>query len=95
MNEYRAGQYLVDVFATSAQYLYPIVKAGLMGKYLSSERDAVPPGFKDTEVYWTSWFIPVYSIAYNARLVSPQEVPRSYEDLLDPKWKVQRIPAAH
>lgn len=91
MNEYRAGQYLVDVFATSAQYLYPIVKAGLMGKYLSPERNGIPAGFKDTEGYWTSWFIPVYSIAYNTRLVSPREVPKSYDDLLDPKWKGKKI----
>jgi ABC-type Fe3+ transport system substrate-binding protein len=91
VTEYRAGQYLVDVFATSAQYLYPIVKAGLMAKYLSPERNGIPAGFKDTEGYWTSWFIPVYSIAYNTRLVPPNEVPRSYDDLLDSKWKGKQI----
>jgi iron(III) transport system substrate-binding protein len=89
--EYRAGQYLVDLFATSAQYIYPLVKEGLMGKYLSPEREAIPAGFKDSEGYWTSWFIPVYSIAYNTRLVSPQELPKSYEDLLDPKWRGKQM----
>ncbi|HWP56957.1 MAG TPA: extracellular solute-binding protein [Candidatus Acidoferrales bacterium] len=90
-NEYRAGQYLVDIFATSAQYIYPLVKERLMGKYLSAERDAIPKGFKDAEGYWTSWFIPVYSIAYNTRLVSPKEAPKSYEDLLDPRWKGRQM----
>ena len=28
-----------------------------------------------------------YSIAYNTRLVPPDKVPKTYEDLLDPQWK--------
>ncbi len=90
-NEYRAGQYLVDVFATSAVYVYPMVKAGLMGKYLSPEREGIPNGFKDKDGYWTSWFLPVYSIAYNTKLVPAQEVPKTYVEILDPKWKGQKV----
>ena len=29
--------------------------------------------------------------AYNTKLVSPKDVPKSYEDLLDPKWKGKKI----
>lgn len=30
-------------------------------------------------------------VAYNTKLVSPKDMPRSWEDLLDPKWKGRRI----
>jgi ABC-type Fe3+ transport system substrate-binding protein len=90
-NEYRAGQYLVDVFATSAAYVYPMVKAGLMGKYHSPEREGIPNGFKDADGYWTSWFLPVYSVAYNTKLVAAQDAPRNYADMLDPRWRGQKV----
>jgi iron(III) transport system substrate-binding protein len=62
-----------------------------MGKYLSPEREGIPNGFKDKDGYWTSWFLPVYSVAYNTKLLAAQDVPRTYADLLDPKWKGQKI----
>jgi iron(III) transport system substrate-binding protein len=90
-NEYRAGQYLVDIIATSGAYVHPLVKAGLMGKYLSPERAGIPNGFKDPDGHWTSWFLPVYSVAYNTKLVAAQDVPRTYADLLSPKWHGHKV----
>jgi ABC-type Fe3+ transport system substrate-binding protein len=90
-NEHRAGQHLVDVIATSAAYVHPLLKAGLIGRYLSPEREEIASGFKDAEGYWTSWFLPVYSIAYNTNLVPGHDLPRSYVDLLSPKWKGQKL----
>jgi iron(III) transport system substrate-binding protein len=89
--EYRAGRYTADVIATSALYVYPLVKAGLFGRYASPERDAIPANLKDADGYWTSWFVPLYSMAYNTRMVSSQDAPKSFDDLLDPKWKGKKI----
>lgn len=33
----------------------------------------------------------ILGTAYNTKLVSPKDVPKSYEDLLDPKWKGRKI----
>ncbi len=33
----------------------------------------------------------VLGTAYNTKLVSPKDVPKSYEDLFDPKWKGRKI----
>ena len=35
---------------------------------------------------WAALFRQTYVVAYNSDLVSRADVPRSYEDLLDPKW---------
>ena len=36
---------------------------------------------------WYSWNLLSMLIAYNTNMVKPSEAPRSYMDLLDPKWK--------
>jgi ABC-type Fe3+ transport system substrate-binding protein len=89
--EYRAGRYIADVIATSALYVYPLVKAGLFGRYISPERDAIPANLKDSEGYWTSWFVPLYSLAYNTKMIAAQEAPKGLDDLLAPKWKGKKI----
>lgn len=33
----------------------------------------------------------LFGLAYNTSKVSPQDVPRTYEDLLDPKWKGRKL----
>jgi iron(III) transport system substrate-binding protein len=33
----------------------------------------------------------LFGIAYNTNKVSPQDVPKTYEDLLDPKWKGKKL----
>ncbi len=60
---------------------------GLLQKYLSPERKAYAKGFKDQDGYYTSGYTSTNVIAYNTNLVSPNEAPKTYEDLLDPKWK--------
>jgi iron(III) transport system substrate-binding protein len=86
-NEYRAGLHIPDVIGTSAFPHYLMIKDGVLGKYLSPERKAIPEGFKDKEGYWNAWLLTLYTISYNTKMVSPAEAPRSYEDLLNPRWK--------
>jgi iron(III) transport system substrate-binding protein len=44
-------------------------------------------GFIDPEGYWVSIYILTHVIAYNSNLVTGSDIPKRYEDLLDPKWK--------
>ena len=53
----------------------------------SPERALDPESLKDKQGYWTPYDYNIAVIAYNSRLVSAGEVPRKYEDFLDPKWK--------
>jgi iron(III) transport system substrate-binding protein len=36
---------------------------------------------------WTASYLSIWVQAYNTRLVKKEELPRTFEDLLDPRWK--------
>jgi len=58
----------------------------LLSLHPSPERSFIPDGLKDKEGYWTTLYQTGHVYAYNTRLVDPKDVPRSYEDFLQPKW---------
>jgi iron(III) transport system substrate-binding protein len=66
-------------------YYLTLKEAGVLEKYDSPERANV--SVKDEEGYWTGVRISNMIIAYNTDRVSEADAPKSYEDLLDPKWK--------
>ena len=62
-------------------------RKGLTAKYLSPERKFYPEGSKDPEGYWTDIYMNLFTIGYNTKLISRQEAPKTWADLLQPKWK--------
>ena len=85
--EHRANTHLADVFQTSIVQVYQLKNLGMLSRYVSEEAPAFAEGFKDPQGYWTTFYQIPYVIGYNTRLVAPKDVPGSYEDLLQPKWK--------
>jgi len=77
----------VDVIDLKGDAIHGLQKNGLLSRYLSPERDFFPERFKDKEGYWTDVYITVHCIAYNTRMVAPNDVPATYQDLLKPRWK--------
>ncbi len=63
------------------------VEANLTLPYASPQIEAMPERYRDPRSHWTSTRISYYSIAYNTRLVPPDQVPKNYDDLLDPRWR--------
>ena len=63
------------------------VEAKLTVPYFSPQIEAMPERYRDPRSQWTSTRISYYSIAYNTRLVPPDQVPKTYDDLLDPRWR--------
>ena len=63
------------------------VEANLTLPYFSPQVEAMPERYRDPRSHWTSTRISYYSIAYNTRLVPPDQVPKTYDDLLDPRWR--------
>ena len=45
-----------------------------------------PPEHKDPDGMYASWRIMLSVIAYNTTLVKAEDAPKSFKDLLDPKW---------
>ena len=89
-SEARAGVYNVDFTGTDIEDLLEVKKAGLMKKYdWPNAREWAPGRYRDPEGYWVARHVLVAVIMYNNELISPAEAPKSWEDLLNTKWKDQ------
>jgi iron(III) transport system substrate-binding protein len=87
LTEARANTYNADIFQASVIQVFQLKQEGLLQRYISPESNAYPKGFKDSEGYWTAFYLLPYVIGYNTNLISLSDAPKSYEDLLNPKWK--------
>lgn len=85
--EVQAKRYLCDVVMITGIMGETLKKRGLFAKYPSPERKFYPEGLKEPEAYWTDVFLNLNVIGYNTKLVAAKEAPRTYEDLLSPRWK--------
>ncbi|HEY7163603.1 MAG TPA: extracellular solute-binding protein [Candidatus Binatia bacterium] len=90
LQETRANKSFVDVIQTPAFYLHALRKRGIMGDYVSAEDRFYPRSFKE-EKFWTATYYNPYVVLYNTKLVAAQNLPKRYEDLLNPFWKNKMI----
>ena len=95
MQELQAGIKNVDVVHTSDAGHYVLLKEKkLLMRYTPAGVDAFGAGFKDKDGYHYGLRATVNVIAYNTKALSPAEAPRTWKDLLDPKWR-GRLVTAH
>ena len=87
MAEAQAGKYDFDVVQSAETQAYFLKKKNLLAKYVSTEVKNVQKTFVDSDGYWAAVYMMPNVIGYNTRLLKRNEVPRSDEDLLNPKWK--------
>ena len=85
--EARAGRVLVDVVASAPVEIWALKEKGYSAPYLSPELIAFPAGAYDAQGFWSAYEVTPIVVALNTKLVSQEEAPRSYQDLLQPKWK--------
>lgn len=88
-SELNAGRNLVDVINVSGEEAAALKKIGALDPYLSPQRDGYPPSAKDKDGYFSVASLITMVLGYNSNLVKRADVPRSYDDLLQPKWKGQ------
>jgi iron(III) transport system substrate-binding protein len=87
MAEAQAGKHDFDVVQSAETQAYFLKKKSLLANYVSNEVKNVPKPFFDPDGYWAAVYMMPNVIGYNTTLVKRNEVPRSDEDLLNPKWK--------
>lgn len=85
--EARTGTYLADVYQSSVFPIMNLLEKGLLARYYSPEGDAYIEALRDKDGYWNATYLNAITMAYNTRLIKPEEVPTSYQELLSPKWK--------
>lgn len=94
MQELAANIKNVDVIHTSdAGHFVLLKEKKLLAAYTPAGVEKFPPGFKDRDGHWYGLRATVSVIAYNTRAVSATEAPRTWKDLLDPRWKGKVVTA--
>jgi len=93
VGEYAAKNYAADVLhGMSSRGGFTVLKQrNILGRYESPERKYFPAELKDKDGYWASTFLNTFVLAYNKRNVKPDDVPKTYDDLLKPMWKGRQI----
>src|SRR5215468_9206533 len=94
MQELQANIKIVDVIHTSDAGHYVLLKdKKLLLKYAPAGIERFPAAFKDKDGYHFGLRATVNAIAYNTKSVPAADAPRTWKDLLDPKWKGKLVTA--
>jgi iron(III) transport system substrate-binding protein len=94
MQELTANIKNVDVIHTSDAGHYVLLKdKKLLLKYTPAGADRFPTGFKDKDGYYYGLRATVNVIAFNTKAVPVAEAPKTWKDLLAPKWKGKLVTA--
>jgi len=89
--EYRAGAYQADVVTLTGTYVPELIDKKVLARHRSPMLPFLRKGFVDPEGYWPGVYAIGYTIIYNVRRVSGKDIPKRYEDLLNPRWKDNMI----
>jgi ABC-type Fe3+ transport system substrate-binding protein len=85
-DEAKAGLFQCDVF--DGTITVPALKrSNLVLKWLPDVAKDLPKEFVDPDGYWIAIYVFVVVPAVNTELVPAGQEPKTWEDLLDPKWK--------
>jgi iron(III) transport system substrate-binding protein len=94
MQELQANLKIADVVHTSDAGHYVLLKdKKLLMKYTPAGIDGFPVAFKDKDGYHYGLRATVNVIAYNTKIIPAAEAPKTWKDLLDPKWKGKLVTA--
>ena len=85
--ESRANAFKADIVALPELELSIMIKRKLLVRYEGSENSIYPAEAKDPRGYWTGLYTSAWVAAYNTKMVNKDAAPKSYKDLLNPKWK--------
>jgi iron(III) transport system substrate-binding protein len=93
--EYSSNIHAVDVVNSSdAAHFIVWKRDGILAPFVPEDvAKFYPPEHRDPDGQFASWRVWLSIIAYNTNLVKVEEAPRSFADLLDPKWKGKIVKA--
>ena len=85
--EHKAGKYDWDIVLNPAHDCESLAREKLVVEVRSPYHpDLVERGLP-AHRQWAAFNLDVFTAAYNTKLLKKEDLPKSYEDLLDPKWK--------
>src|SRR5262252_5895095 len=92
--EYASSIHAVDVVNSSdAAHFIVWKRDGILAPYVSEDVAKYPAEHRDADGQFASFRVWLSIIAYNTSLVKVEDAPKSFADLLDPKWKGKIVKA--
>ena len=86
LTERRSGRLIGDIFESTGG-AETVAKAGAVQPIYSPSAANFPKSYIASDGTWIASRLDYFGMAYNTRQVSAADVPKTYEDLLDPRWK--------
>ena len=87
IGETAAGRYEVDVIHFGSPEMEALSREQILAPVDSPLHADLQPGSVPAHREWAATLLTVWVQAYNTNLVKREDLPMSYADLLDPRWK--------
>ncbi|NBQ06406.1 MAG: extracellular solute-binding protein [Betaproteobacteria bacterium] len=85
--EAKASRFEVDVFETNSPEMEVLSREKVLIAGNSPFLNELIPQAIPAHKEWIATRLNIFTCAYNTKLVKKEELPKTYQDLLDPKWK--------
>jgi iron(III) transport system substrate-binding protein len=83
---WRAGRFTADVFECDGGEMEFLAREKLLAGFSSPSFATLPAAAFPPHRQYVAGRFNLFTIAYHTRLVKPEEVPATYQDLLQPRW---------
>jgi iron(III) transport system substrate-binding protein len=87
LTEAKGGRFDVDAIHFGAPEMEALHREGLLQEVRSPHHGNLVEGALPGHRAWAATYLNLYAQAYNTAKVKREELPKSYEDLLHPKWR--------
>lgn len=84
--EYKARRYVADAIVLNAGGLGVMRDADVLQPFRTPEEAAYPANAKEPKRHWINAYEAYVSLGFNTKLVPVEQAPKTWDDLLDPKW---------
>jgi iron(III) transport system substrate-binding protein len=91
LQEALEGSCAADVMLLNGQQAQVLKQRGLLQPYRSPEAESFPDRARDPDGFGAQVFMVPFSLAYNTEKLAREEVPATYEALLDARWRGQLL----
>jgi iron(III) transport system substrate-binding protein len=87
VQETAAKKYAVDVIHIGSPEMEALAREQVLLPITSPVQNDLQPGSVPAHRQWAATLLSVWVQAYNTKLIKKESLPKTYRDLLDPKWK--------
>ena len=86
LTEWRAGKPAFDIAEGNRGVQLIMKDEGLFQKFIPPASQKFPDRFKEKDALITPWRVLPISMLYNTEMVKSGDMPKTFDDLLNPKW---------